>query len=135
MTKSTSHFLIADKDEYQGIESLLNFKKTPANFIQVNTAADCLKLVFQKNIQMVVIDDNLPDLPGLTLVSLLKKMKPDLEIIFITPDHDAKKEIDARLAGILYYAVKPIDWTLLGEIIERALTKQNKKLLLTDQAH
>jgi len=134
ITKHLPLFLIVDKEEQQDLSALLQCDKKSVQCLQVQTAADCLKTVMQKNIGVVVIDENLPDLSGLKLVSLLKKMKPEVEIIFTTDCHDPQKEIDARLAGILYYGVKPVDWTLLSQIIERALSKQNKNLQLSGHA-
>ena len=131
MNKNTPLFLIVDESKIPENAAFTRMKSQGVHCMQVQSAADCLKTVIQKNIGLVVVDENLPDLSGLTLVSLLKKMKPDIEIIFTTSSHNPQKEIDARLAGILYYAVKPIDWTLLTQIIERTLSNQNRKIELT----
>ena len=132
MTSNLPLFLIVDQEKIPDSISMI-FHRQRISFHQVFTAADCLKIVMNRNFALVVIDENLSDLPGLTLVSLLKRMKPDIEIVFTTSNHNPQKEIDARLAGILYYAVKPIDWSLLGEIIERTLSKRSPKLLLSSQ--
>ena len=131
MAKVTPVFLVVDKEDQPEFTSLLHIKNQSVHCIHVHTAAECLKTVMTKNIGVVVIDEDLPDLSGITLVSLLKKMKPEVEIIFTTACHNPQKEIDARLAGILYYGVKPLDWTILSQIIERTLSKQNKTLLLS----
>jgi DNA-binding NtrC family response regulator len=131
MIKNTPIFLIVDKENQSGFSSLSSTNNQSIQCLQVYTAAGCLSTVMKKNVGVVLIDENLPDLSGLTLVSLLKKVKPEMEIIFTTSYHDPQKEIDARLAGILYYGVKPLDWTLLQQIIERALSKQNKTLILS----
>lgn len=125
MIKNVPIFLIVDTEKPP--DSVLRIP----NSAMVHTAADCLNTVMKKNIGVVVIDENLPDLPGLKLVCLLKRMKPEIEIIFTTSCHDPQKEIDARLAGILYYGVKPVDWTLLEQIIERALSKQSKNIAVS----
>jgi DNA-binding NtrC family response regulator len=138
MTKTPPIFLIVDKEVQpenviKNFSSYFHMKNQSIHCFQVHTAAECLKMMMtHKNIGVVVVDENLPDISGLTLVSLLKRMKPEVEIIFTTGCHDPQKEIDARLVGILYYGVKPVDWSLLGQIVERTLTKQNKTLLLSN---
>ena len=131
MTKTTPIFLIVGKAVQPNLATLLHVKNQSVQCIHVESAAECLKTILKKNIRLAIIDENLPDLSGLTLVSLLKRVKPEVEIIFTTAYHDPQKEINARLAGILYYGVKPVDWALLSQIIERALIKQNKNLMLS----
>ncbi len=131
MNKNIPCFLIVDQEKQPVLESFFQQKSQSIHCLQVQTAADCLKTILNKNVGVVVVDENLPDLSGLTLVSLLKKMKPEIEIIFTAACHDPQKEIDARLAGILYYCVKPVDWCILIQIIEKALDKQNKNFLVS----
>ena len=127
MNRMSPVLLFVDTEPFTDLQDTLQLKDRTTHVIQVGSAAECLKLAMEKKIGVAVVSDQLPDISGIQLVNLLKKMKPDLEIIFTTSCHEPQKEIDARLAGILYYAVKPVDWSLLGQVIEKALTRQSEK--------
>lgn len=70
---------------------------------------------------LVIADMELSDMSGHALVERLREIDPAIPIVMTSADYRQEIEIDARKAGILYYAHKPIDYRGIEAVVAKAL--------------
>jgi two-component system nitrogen regulation response regulator GlnG len=84
------------------------------------TAAEGLERARAADPDVVVLDLQLPDRPGLDLFRELHALDPKLPVIFITAHGTTETAIEAMKAGAFDYLVKPVDLERLSQILARA---------------
>jgi len=86
---------------------------------------DYVDFVCEKNPSVMIIDDDYVKPDGAVLITTLKKVKKNIEIIFITSDSSIELGKKISPLGITYYAIKPVDkhefYDLLNSIFENKL--------------
>ena len=86
---------------------------------------DFVGFACEKNPSVMIVDDDYVKPDGAVLISTLKKVKKNIEIIFITSDSSIELGKKISPLGITYYAIKPIDkqefYELLNSISENKL--------------
>jgi DNA-binding NtrC family response regulator len=92
-----------------------------------------LKIVEEKEFDIILTDLNLPDADGIEIVRHFKQVTPDTEIIMVTGFGSMEKAIEATKAGAFYYVEKPVNFGELRVLIEKAVerkqhTKEIKEL-------
>jgi two-component system LytT family response regulator len=70
-------------------------------------AADAIKLIEEKTPSVAFLDVELPDMTGIELAEKIRKVKPDLPIVFITAHQEYS--LDAFKLYASDYILKPID--------------------------
>jgi len=77
------------------------------------------KLVKTKNVPVVFLDYNLPDMNGYSVMTQLIKVKPDVKVIIETAlDRNEKSIKDVIAVGAYQYISKPIRFENIKEIIQ-----------------
>jgi type IV pilus assembly protein PilB len=85
--------------------------------VGASTAGEALDLATSDSIDGVVVDQQLPDLPGLELIRLLRTeaRTAAIPILMLTGSASTTLEDDARNAGVDDYLTKPLEPALLEE--------------------
>jgi two-component system nitrogen regulation response regulator GlnG len=96
------------------------FEGDGVRVLTARTAAEGLEQVRSGAPDVVVLDLQLPDRPGLEVFRELHAANPRLPVIFITAHGTTETAIEAMKAGAFDYLVKPVDIDRLGQIIDRA---------------
>ncbi len=73
---------------------------------------------------LVLLDQRLPDIPGLTILRLINQMSPETGVILITGYGSEELAVQAFRGGVRDYIKKPIDLRELRARIELALQGQ-----------
>ena len=68
---------------------------------------DALEYFRSHTVSFMIIDTSLMDMSGLELIWQVKGIDPDCPLLVTSKDPSGEAEIQAREAGILYYARKP----------------------------
>ena len=89
------------------------------------SAQEALEKVRKKPFELVLLDMSLPDMSAQDLIIKLKESKPDIGIVTMTDANSSGQEKEIRTLGIVYYMIKPVDETVLKEILDHI---SNKKL-------
>src|SRR5882672_9455368 len=103
----------------------------------VSTAATgdaALKLLDEKQFNIVVVDFQLPDITGLELARKVREHNEHSCVILMTGHASLDMAVKAIQAAVYDYLIKPVDPAQLQRTIEKALEKQrlsleNKQLL------
>ncbi len=75
----------------------------------VNSGVEALEEIKKKNFDCVFLDENMPGMPGLAVLSEIKIIKPSLPVIMITKseeEHIMEEAIGSKIAD---YLIKPIN--------------------------
>lgn len=99
------------------------------------SGAQGLEILKSCIIDLVFLDIGLPDFNGLQLISELKTISPDIDIVMLTGINDAKTAVDALKAGAMDYVVKPFDLLEFKTIVNRTMQSRlmEKQALLSSQ--
>ena len=97
-------------DDQHGVRMSLTMLLRP--YYEVHTAGnsvEALKILREINIDLVMLDMNLPGLQGDKLLPIIRATRPGVEIIFLTSSLTLKRAIAGFHHGIQDYFSKPFD--------------------------
>ncbi|WP_320040006.1 response regulator [uncultured Desulfobacter sp.] len=95
-----------------------------------SSAIEGLKSVEEKSFDVVVLDLQMPEMDGIETLKILKKKKPELQVILLTGHATVEKGIEAMKLGAMDLLEKPADLSTLTEKIKKA---QAKKMILVEK--
>ncbi|MBC7373856.1 MAG: response regulator, partial [Frankiales bacterium] len=101
-----------------------------ADVVRALSADEGLALVGSEDFDGVLIDQGLPDLPGIELIRLLRADPRTLTtpLVLFTGEAGADVERDARRAGADDYLSKPVEPLLLEERMLGLLTRRTRRV-------
>lgn len=95
---------------------------------QVSEAAsgeEALKAFEQSLPDLVILDQRMPGMDGITTLTEIKKQHPDLPVIMLTAHGNVESAVQAMKAGATDYLTKPFDVEELKLAVEKALKVSN----------
>jgi DNA-binding NtrC family response regulator len=95
-----------------------------------SSAIEGLKNVEEHSFDVVVLDLQMPEMDGIETLKVLKKKKPELQVILLTGHATVEKGIEAMKLGAMDLLEKPADMTTLTEKIKKA---QAQKMILVEK--
>ncbi len=136
-----SHEIILVVDDNRQISDFLAESMLPSLGYEVLVARDAnsaIKLVKQRkaNLDLMLLDLQLPDLTGLDLLRRLDKDGYHIPTILMTGHGSEQVAAEAFRLGVHDYLSKPLDESLLTEAITRSLAEsrlQREKVILNNQ--
>ena len=78
---------------------------------------DIVGYSYEKSPSVIILDDDYVNPNAAVMIATLKKMKKNIEIIFITSDTSVELGKQISPLGITYYAIKPIDKKEFSELL------------------
>ncbi|MCK5646462.1 MAG: response regulator [Anaerolineales bacterium] len=121
--------LILVSDDSQEIRDYLEEAlATLADFrvVSVGDGMSALSLVNELEPDLVITDQQMPNLTGMELVRRLKLERPLLPVILMTGESTESLIVEGLRAGVVDYLVKPFDPDTLLDSIHRALSSASK---------
>ena len=113
--------LIIDADHTVNKATTLYLTEKGHDVFSVATGTDGLNTFVETSPDVVILDTNLPDINGFTVLEDLREEDEKLKVIMITADHDMDTAINAMKAGAFEYFRKPIDASELNLTVQKAL--------------
>jgi two-component system response regulator AtoC len=113
--------LIIDADHAVNQAFTLYLTEKGHDVFSVATGTDGLNTFVETSPDVVILDTNLPDINGFTVLEDLREEDENLKVIMITADHDMDTAINAMKAGAFEYFRKPIDANELNLTVQKAL--------------
>jgi two-component system response regulator (stage 0 sporulation protein A) len=89
---------------------------------------ECIKKVETEPPDLILLDNIMPNMDGLAVLSKLKASKKtkDIPVIIVTALADHEYIVGAQKGGAIEYILKPFDYTVLLEKIGRVLMSKRK---------
>lgn len=85
------------------------------------TASDGIRLFNQSEVDLVLLDLNLPDLHGLKVLEQIRQSDQRVKIVCVTGHGGVQTAVDAMKAGAYDYLTKPVALNELKILIDKAL--------------
>ncbi len=86
---------------------------------------EALEMLEKKDPEIVILDVQLPDLNGITLIDTIKVSKPTTAVIMATGYYDPNFVIDAMKKGASDFLLKPFELDKLMLVMMRVLRERN----------
>lgn len=84
--------------------------------------AEGLQLLECQLIDVVFLDIGLPDVSGIELIRVIHDVAPDVDIVMLTGNNDARSAIDSLKSGAVDYILKPFDVLEFKNVLHRLMT-------------
>jgi DNA-binding response OmpR family regulator len=97
---------------------------TDCRVIAVDSIRRARDILHAENVDLVLLDVNLPDGDGMSLLPLLRERHPTAEAVVITGQPSLDGAIGAMRAGVIDFLPKPFSADHLQERVRRALARQ-----------
>ena len=115
--------LLIDDDEWIRDSMSLFFESEECNLLALETAEEGLKILKNKNYDIIIVDYRLPDMDGLEFFKRIQESHPNTFKILITAYGSKELLSKAREMGIHDFIEKPFT----SETIEESLSRLIKK--------
>jgi len=93
----------------EGIKQLLEFDNELHVVSQASNGEECLQAVSKNNIDIVLLDINLPDVTGTKLIKDIKRIKHNIKVLMLTVHNEMEYLLDAMDLGCDGYILKDSD--------------------------
>ncbi len=121
--------LIDDEEDF--VEALAERMKARGMDVTASTSGrEAISKVENESYDAIVLDLQMPEMDGLEVLSALKKMNPNLQIILLTGHATVEKGIEAMKLGAMDLLEKPADLQVITEKIKKA---QAKRMILVEK--
>src|SRR5262249_21790766 len=118
--------LVIDDDPMMTDLAKFHFEKDGYETFVAATGEEGISLLKEHQCALVMTDLNLPDMDGIEVVRQIKELSPDTEIIMITGYGSINKAVEATKAGAFYFLEKPIEFTELMMLVEKAMERREQ---------
>jgi YesN/AraC family two-component response regulator len=113
--KDRRRILIVD-DDPAVLEALSTALAPQFHILTAQTGAEALEVLSQRLLDLVLLDNVLPDMPGLAILGIVKRYLPSLPVVRITGYGSEEISVKAFRGGARDYMKKPIQ---LGDLLAR----------------
>ena len=84
---------------------------------------EALTVLAAERPDLMLVDWNMPNMDGITLVRKVRETDKALPMIMVTTEAERSRVMEALKAGVNNYVVKPFTAETLGEKIEQTMAK------------
>lgn len=107
--------LVVD-DDPAVLEALATALAPQYHVVTARTGAEALEVLSQRLLDLVLLDNVLPDMPGLAILEIVKRYLPSLPVVLITGYGSEEISVKAFRGGARDYMKKPVQ---VGELLSR----------------
>jgi two-component system chemotaxis response regulator CheY len=116
--------LVDDSRTIRNIEKNVLTQLGHTDLVEAGDGVEALNLIASTQMpDLFLVDWNMPNMDGLTLVKNIRTQNKQVPIIMVTTEAEKTRVVEAIKAGVNNYVVKPFTADTLGEKIQQTLTK------------
>ena len=118
----TTHLLLVDDEDSFRLPLSKRLAKRGFVVEQAADGSQCLALLGEKRIDVVVLDVKMPGMSGIDVLQNIKSEHPDIEVILLTGHATTASGVEGIKSGAFDYLTKPIELDQLVNKITQART-------------
>ncbi len=123
---SAPRLLLVD-DEQAFVEALaFRLRTRGIDCLCAPGGAEALELLADRNLEIVLLDLNMPGLSGLEALERIKAMRPEVEVILLTGEADLNVAARCMRRGAGDYLLKPVEFDALLTSLAKAETRSRR---------
>jgi DNA-binding NtrC family response regulator len=127
MVNRTTNLLITD-DEKDFVEMLsLRLKASGLNVFSAFNGRECLDLIAQEDIDVVILDIKMPGMDGIETLREIKSRSPLVEVVMLTGHGTIDTAVEGMKLGAFDYVLKPAVFDDLREKIKGARQRKDRQ--------
>jgi DNA-binding response OmpR family regulator len=127
MVKIPIRVLLVD-DEKDFVEMLgLRLEEAGENITPAHSGQECLKVLEQKEIDVVVLDILMPGMDGIATLKEVKRRFPLVEVIMLTGHGTTESAVQGLKLGAFDYLLKPAHFGELTAKLESARQRKDEQ--------
>jgi DNA-binding NtrC family response regulator len=92
----------------------------------VNDGYSALRIIEEQEFDVVILDQKMPGIDGVTTLKELKKKRPHLEVIMLTGHGSIESGVQGLQLGAFNYVMKPITFP---ELLEQIVHAYERKII------
>ena len=92
----------------------------------VNDGYSALRIIEEQEFDVVILDQKMPGIDGVTTLKELKKKRPHLEVIMLTGHGSIESGVQGLQLGAFNYVMKPITFP---ELLEQIFHAYERKII------
>jgi two-component system chemotaxis response regulator CheY len=115
--------LVDDSRTIRNIQKNVLAQLGHTDVVEAADGVEALKQLPETKPDLVLIDWNMPNMDGITLVHKIRESDKQLPLIMCTTEAEKSRVIEAIKAGVNNYVVKPFTAETLSEKINSTLAK------------
>ncbi|MCB9867676.1 MAG: response regulator [Phycisphaerales bacterium] len=115
--------LVDDSRTIRNIQKNVLAQLGHTDIMEAGDGVEALKLLEHDTPSLVLIDWNMPNMDGITLVRKIREKNKTLPLIMCTTEAQKDRVIEAIKAGVNNYVVKPFNVESLAEKIAQTMNK------------
>lgn len=92
--------------------------------IEAEDGVKALTMFAEHKVDLMLVDWNMPNMDGITLVRKIRESNRSVPIIMCTTEAEKSRVLEAVKAGVNNYVVKPFTVESLGEKIAQTIAKK-----------
>jgi len=93
------------------------------DIVEANDGVEALKAIGAERPDLVLVDWNMPNMDGLSLVKKVRETDKTLPMIMVTTEAEKARVVEALKAGVNNYVAKPFDPQTLAQKIKQTMDK------------
>ena len=94
-----------------------------SDVLEAADGQEALTVLAAERPDLMLVDWNMPNMDGITLVRKVRETDKALPMIMVTTEAERSRVMEALKAGVNNYVVKPFTAETLGEKIEQTMAK------------
>jgi DNA-binding NtrC family response regulator len=127
MIKIPTRVLIVD-DEKDFVEIFaLRLEEAGERVSSAHSGKECLKILSEKEIDVVILDIRMPGMDGIETLKEIKKGYPLVEVIMLTGHGTTETAVEGMKLGAFDYLIKPADFNDLTVKLEGARKRKDEQ--------
>ena len=115
--------LVDDSRTIRNIQKNVLAQMGYTDILEAGDGVEALELLESETPDLVLVDWNMPNMDGLTLVGRIRQKDATLPLIMVTTEAEKGRVIEAIKAGVNNYLVKPFTGEVLSAKIQQTLNK------------
>jgi two-component system chemotaxis response regulator CheY len=115
--------LVDDSRTIRNIQKNVLAQLGHTDILEAGDGVEALSLIAQDPPDLILIDWNMPNMDGITLVRKIRETDKLTPLIMCTTEAQKDRVIEAIKAGVNNYVVKPFNVESLAEKIEQTMAK------------